>query len=223
MLPTPEKWVKGVEAWGNLPRIPPLYSNYSVKLHWLLLGYILPLPSLTIRQLIWGKSLCLAAPLLLLPVVDEKPQWHLQLPNHYSLIAVGDASTLATNMMSEFGSYYFTFECHAITWTTPCGNASDRGRTIKGETLTFYCCEREDVSPVDLAIMTRQTDHKQRWPVVSVWLSQRTRLLAVQRPWLGFQNTEFTRMKPILGFMVYSVQIFPPFGFDLLHLVQGYL
>lgn len=101
-------------------------------------------------------------------------------------------STLATNKPSKFGSYYVTFECHAITWTAQRSNASDRGRTIKGETLTFYCCEREDVSPVDLAIMTRQTSHKQRWPVVSMWLSQRTRLLAVQRPWLGFQNSSFS-------------------------------
>lgn len=64
--------------------------------------------------------------------------------------------------------------------------------TVKGETLTFYCCEWDDVSPVDLAIMTRQTGHKQRRPVVSVWLSQRTRLLAVQRPWLEFQNSSLS-------------------------------
>ncbi len=122
------------------------------------------------------------------------------------------ASTQATNKPNENGSYYVTFECHSITWTGPCGNASGRGRAIKKETLTFYCYEREDVSPGDLAIMTRQNGHKQRWRVVSVWLSQRIRLLAVLHLCLGFQHSSFALVWNI-HFIVYSVQIF--FGFDL--------
>lgn len=68
----------------------------------------------------------------------------------------------ATNMLEEL--WYFCYVWMSLHHLRgPACECMWQTERHKWKTLTFYCCEREDVRPADLMIMTRQNGDKQRW------------------------------------------------------------